>query len=249
MIRLLIVEDEKPAVERLERLLSQVPRVIEIVARLDTIKKVVDYLTDPGNEVDLILLDIHLADGNSFSIFDEIQTAIPIIFVTAYDEYAIKAFKQNSIDYLLKPVEQLELNNAFQKYTSTRASTRDWKQLAQQLRQPVYQQRFMVQYGQKIRSVDTSSIAYFYADAGIVTLVCFDGSKYICDYTIDKLDQIVDPDEYFRINRKYIIHIDAISEMHVWSKSRVKIDLNPPARIEAIVSVERSSEFKKWLNK
>ena len=207
-----------------------------------------------NNKADLIFLDIQLEDGLSFSIFDKIKIDTPIIFTTAYDQYAIRAFKLNSIDYLLKPIKKTELTESLQKFNNVKTPyLMDYKEIFESIlkKEISYKKRFLIQYGQKIKKVDTDEIAYFYAMEKNVFLTTFQKSSYPIDYTLDKLMEIIDPEKYFRINRKLIVNVKSIKNMIPYSRSRIKLVLEPAEakEIEALVSVERSSDFKKWMDK
>ncbi len=250
-MKILIIEDEKIAANNLEKLLKQISPKIQVLDKLETIRSSVNWLSN--NKADLIFLDIHLADGLSFKIFDEIEINTPIIFTTAYDNYAIKAFKLNSVDYLLKPIDIDELQQAVNKFENIHLNNNqqitDYKALIEVIQNPksTYQKRFLINVGSKIKSVDIKSIAYFYAEDKAVYVCTKDKHRYIIDQTIEKLETILDPEFFFKISRKFIIHVDAIEEMHTLSKSRIKIDLNPLCDPEAIVTINNVSEFKNWL--
>jgi DNA-binding LytR/AlgR family response regulator len=251
-MKTIIIEDEKLAAERLEELIHEIDPSIEISEKLTSVEKSIKYLKQ--NKPDLIFLDIQLEDGLSFSIFDKVEIDVPIIFTTAYDQYAIKAFKLNSIDYLLKPIKKDELRYSLNKYKNIKTSyLMDFEQIIKsiQSKEVSYKKRFLIQYGQKIKKVETDEIAYFYAMEKNVFITALIGNTYPIDYTLDKLQEIIDPEKFFRINRKMIVSFDAIKNMIPYSRSRIKIELNPPAPkdIEALVSVERSSSFKEWMDK
>lgn len=250
-MKVIIIEDESHAAEKLERQLQRIQKNIEVLAKLDTVSAAVDWLTE--HRAELIFLDIHLGDSSSFKIFDQVEVKTPIIFTTAYDQYAIEAFKVNSIDYLLKPINQRELEKAIDKYEEifSGSAAIDYKEIAQLLQQkePDYQKRFMVYSGDKIRTIDKNDVAYFLAEGKYCYLYSNDNHQYLIDFTLDKLEGVLDPDEFFRINRQFIINIKSIAQMHSYPKGRVKIELVPSNKKEAIVSIERASMFKKWLNK
>ena len=251
-MKAIIIEDEKLAAERLEELIHEIDPSIEISEKLTSVEKSIKYLKQ--NKPDLIFLDIQLEDGLSFSIFDKVEIDIPIIFTTAYDQYAIKAFKLNSIDYLLKPIKRDELQESLNKYKNIKTSfLMDFEEIIKGIRNKEisYKKRFLIQYGQKIKKVETEEIAYFYAMEKNVFLTTLSGNTYPIDYTLDKLEEIINPEEFFRINRKMIVSFDAIKNMIPYSRSRIKIDVSPsePKDVEALVSVERSSSFKEWMNK
>ncbi|MEO9965116.1 MAG: LytTR family DNA-binding domain-containing protein [Reichenbachiella sp.] len=251
MTRVVIVEDENLAAQKLIRQLGEVDPAMEIVSVLDTVSGAVDFLNT--NEVDLIFLDIHLGDDLSFNIFKETKVKTPIIFTTAYDQYAIQAFKLNSVDYLLKPINKSELKEALDKFQENRqVSSVDYRLLVESLQstmEPTSQKRFMVYKGDKVKTINTAEVAYFFAEGKYVYLVNMDGVEYLIDYTLDKLQSKLEPEQFFRINRQFIIQICAIKEMIAYSKGRLKIELDPTPRKETIVSTDRSSDFKNWLNK
>ncbi|MEQ6120562.1 LytTR family DNA-binding domain-containing protein [Reichenbachiella sp. MALMAid0571] len=252
MTRVLIIEDEFYAAQKLIRQLQNIDPEVEILDTLDSVDESIDWLKN--HSADLIFLDIHLGDDQSFKIFEKIKIKTPIIFTTAYDQYAIKAFKLNSIDYLLKPVNKKELQQALKKFHEQNLQSQafDYKALLTSLQSGEslnYQKRFLVYYGDKVKSISNESIAYFFAEGKYAYLVGDDGKEYIVDYTLEKLDNMLDPEKFFRINRQYIISINSIKEMITYTKGRLKIELKPETKKEAIVSIERASEFKKWLNK
>jgi DNA-binding LytR/AlgR family response regulator len=251
-MKAVIIEDEKLAAERLEDLIKGIKPSWEIVAKLASVEQSVEWLRN--NKADLIFLDIQLEDGISFAIFDKVKVETPIIFTTAYDQYAIKAFKLNSIDYLLKPIKKSDLAESLQKYSNfTTPGLKDFKDILASIQKKgiSYKKRFLIQYGQKIKKVDADEIAYFYAMEKNVFLTTFRKNTYPIDYTLDKLVQIIDPEKYFRINRKLIVNINSIKNMIPYSRSRIKLVLEPAEakEIEALVSIDRSTDFKKWLDK
>ncbi len=249
--KVLIIEDEPLAAKRLARLIQEVEPEAEILDTIDTVNGAVNWLEN--NRADVIFMDIHLADGISFSIFEAIEINTPIIFSTAYDKYAIEAFKVNSIDYLLKPIERSELERALLKFRQSNNNFQvgDIKSILESMYQPTttFKQRFIVTSGEKIKSIHVGEIAYFFGQQKYVFLITKEDRHYIVDYTLTKLEEILDPNYFFRINRQFIIHIDAIENMFAYSKSRIKIDLTPTPEIEAIVSIDKSRKFKDWLNR
>ncbi len=247
----LIIEDEKIAANNLEKMLHQIDRNINVQSKIDSIDESVKWLSN--NTTDLIFLDIHLADGLCFKIFEQIEIKTPIIFTTAYDQYAIKAFKVNSIDYLLKPVETQQLEQSLEKFKELNqvqsVKNIDFDALINfYTNQIKYQERFIVRYAQKIKSIKTSEIAYFFANNENIFLCTKGNNNYPVDYSLDKLENIINPKDFFRINRQFIVNISSIEKMYSLSKSRIKIELNPKADSEIIVSYSRMSDFKKWLN-
>jgi two-component system response regulator LytT len=192
-----------------------------------------------------------LADGLSFGIFEQVEVKCPVIFTTAYDQYAIQAFKVNSVDYLLKPFSTEDLRNAIEKYEQLFGNENlDVQSIleAYHKKEHQWQKRFIVYIGDKIRTVDSEEVAYFFAEGKYVFLFTTTGKEYVVDFTLDRLTEILDPEKFYRINRQFIVSMNGVSMMHIYPKGRVKIDLNPPSSKDAIVSIERSSGFKKWLN-
>ncbi len=251
-MKILIIEDEKVAASRLEKMLLEIDPDIQVMAKTGTITESAKWLLN--NQADLIFLDIQLSDGISFSIFDQVNVNTPVILTTAYDQYAIKAFQLNSIAYLLKPIRKNELEDSLQKYKKLKSAySIDFESLLAgiQGKQPDYKKRFLIQIGDKIKKIETNEIAWFYALEKNIFLKTFKGGSSAVDYTLDALENLLYPEQFFRINRKYLINMDAIEGMTAFSRGRVKIKLNPPAEdeMETIVSVERAANFKKWLNR
>ncbi|MCG6188919.1 LytR/AlgR family response regulator transcription factor [Maribellus maritimus] len=251
-MRVVIVEDEAVAAERLKKMLEEVAPDFSIGANLGSVKESVKWFTK--NQADLIFLDIQLSDGISFSIFEQVQVNTPVIFTTAYDQYSIKAFELNSIAYLLKPIRKEDLTLSLQKYKSVKSVfTIDFESLLSEIKgtQPEFKKRFIIQIGQKIRMVETAAIAWFNAIGKNVFIKTFDGQSYPLEFSLDKLETQLNPNQFFRINRKYIVNLNAIENMTAWSRSRIKLKLNPPVEdeTETVVSVDRSPVFKKWLDK
>ena len=250
-MKVVIIEDETLAAERLEKMLKESVLDITIVAEITSVESSVAWLKE--NSVDLIFLDIQLTDGLSFSIFDGIEVKTPIIFTTAYDQYAIKAFELNSISYLLKPIKKRDLENSLQKYQSLKSAySIDFEALLSTIKgKGEYKKRFLVQIADKYKKVETGDIAYFFALEKSVFFRTTERQTYPLDITLDQVEKVIDPELFFRINRKYIVNINAISNMISWSKRRIKVELRPAVddNVDTIVSMERYSEFKKWLDK
>ncbi len=250
-MNVLIIEDESFAADKLEGLLMEIDPGMVVKAKLGSIKESVKWLIQ--HTVDLIFLDIQLSDGISFSIFEQISINTPIIFTTAYDQYAVKAFQLNSISYLLKPIRRQELTESLKKYQSLKSAFYiDFDRLMANIqgRDPEYKKRFLIQIGEKIRKIEITEIAYFYVLDKAVFLKTFQGNAFPVDYTLDKLEILINPEKFFRINRKYIVSMDSISNMVAYSRARVKLDLKPKPdeECDTIVSIDRSADFKKWLN-
>lgn len=253
-MRILIIEDEPQAADRLESLVKQIRPAAFIVSKLDSVKRSVEWLKqNPG--VDLIFMDIQLADGLSFLIFDEIEIKSPVIFTTAYNEYALKAFKVNSIDYILKPVDKDELAAAFRKYeTLVGSSTPQEKMMesigyAMQMLTKKYKERFIIKVGEHLKSIEVVDILFFYSLEKATFAQTSEGRKHILDFTLDQLEGLVEPKRFFRINRKYIVAVDSIQDMISYTNSRLKLILKTSTDDEVIVARERVQEFKEWLDK
>ena len=251
-MRVIIIEDEELAAERLEKMLVETAPETEVIAKLGSIKESVKWLSI--NKADLIFLDIQLSDGLSFSIFDQVTINTPVIFTTAYDQYAIKAFNLNSVAYLLKPVRKNELSEALTKYSSLKSAfSIDFENLLSSIQgnKPTYRKRFLIQIGDKFRKIETEDVAYFYAMEKSTFLKTPEGVSYPIDISLDSLVNTIDPSRFFRINRKYIVNITAIKNMFAWSRNRIKIILTPSPDYDndTVVSIDRASEFKLWLNK
>jgi DNA-binding LytR/AlgR family response regulator len=251
MTNILIIEDEEPAANRLKKLLTELePRAV-ILDSIESISSGILWF-NKNPSPDIIFSDIQLSDGLSFEIFRHVAVNCPVVFTTAYDQYAIEAFKVNSIDYLLKPIKKEDLVIALNKYRRLNKAEKHQspdihKMLEFLTANKNYKTRFIVRYGEHIRTVKTEDAAYFCTEDKINFLVTNEGRRYTIDYNLDSLETLLDPKIFFRINRQYIISIHAIKEMFSYSKSRVLIKLNPPAKNETIVSTERSGEFKQWL--
>ena len=249
-MKVLLIEDERPAANRLGQLIQQILPNAEILGNLDSITSTVEWFNSHPAP-DLIFCDIQLADGLSFEIFDRVNINAPIIFTTAFDQYAIKAFKLNSVDYLLKPIDPKELTNAIEKYQSLKLKTNIDLSQIRELLQPQskeFKSRFMVKFGEKIQSVLTTETAFFYSEERITFLQMNDGKKYIVDYTLDQLEGMLDPKQFFRLNRKYIASFEAITEIHTYSNSRLKIKLANCSDNDILVSREKVGALKEWLD-
>ncbi len=248
MIKIVIIEDEKPAAQRLFKLIKQIDDNAELIIHLESVKDSVTWFKE-NNLPDLIFMDIELADGSSFNIFKEINIKAPIIFTTAFNQFAIDAFKVNSIDYLLKPIKKEDLEKSLQKFKSlqVKKDNLDYTMLLKSLVTKEFQKRIVVRYADVIKTVEIENIAYFYTEEKYTYLYTFDGQRYPIDFTLDQLDHMIDPKKFFRINRQVIVNFKAIEKMIAYSKARVKIILKPIPSFETIVSTERSPYFKEWL--
>lgn len=251
-MKAIIIEDEKLSAEYLTNLLKKIEPAIEIIAVIDSVKKSLDFFSALPT-ADLLFVDVHLADGLSFEIFSKIAIDIPVIFTTAYDEYAIQAFKVNSIDYLLKPIGISELKEALQKFKRLKnvypqniitdiASA--YSNMNKQ-----YKNRFMVKMGDTITTIKLEDIDHFISEDGVVLLATNAGKRYSIDYSLDNLEPMLLPDSFFRINRKVIVNIKSIQKVAPYFNSRLKLSNATLIDDDAIVSRERVNDFKKWLDK
>jgi DNA-binding LytR/AlgR family response regulator len=254
-MNILLIEDEPLAAQRLEKLVKTVIPNASILAKLDTVKNSVHWLQS-NPPPDLIFMDIQLADGISFSVFEQTEVRVPVIFTTAYDEYALRAFKVNSIDYLLKPIDVEDLRAAIKKYDSltyTRTIAPDKMMesfsLAMQMLSKKYKARFVIKVGEHLKSVEVSEILFFYSLEKTTFAQTRDGRKHILDFTLDQLQELLDPQKNFRINRKYIVSIDAIQDMISYTNSRLKLILKSNDDQDVVVARERVQEFKVWLDR
>lgn len=249
-MKILLIEDEKPAASRLQKLISELLPEAQILSPLDSIQTVVDWFMQ-HQAPDLIFCDIQLADGLSFEIFEKVKVSSPIIFTTAYDQYAIKAFKLNSIDYLLKPIDPKELETSIQKFKRLQIKPMVDIQQLQELLQPKpkeYKSRFMVKIGEKILAIQASEASFFVSEERVTFLQTMAGKRFILDYTLDQLEALLDPKQFFRLNRKYIAAIESIAEIHTYSNSRLKIKLKDCPDNDILVSREKVMAMKEWLD-
>ena len=250
--KILLIEDEIPAAKRLKKLVYECCENSQILGVLDSVEDSVEWFKNNPTP-DLVFMDIQLADGLSFSIFSKVAVKCPIIFTTAYDQYAIQAFKVNSIDYLLKPIDTEALKTAWQKFLQLYGQSDNSLQnllanFQQQLQTPKFKERFLVKLGEQYKYLYTKDIAYFRSESSISYLVNFQNVKMIVDEKMDEIERLLDPSHFFRINRKYIVHIDAIDKIHTYLNSRLKLDLKPVGKEDIIVARERVNAFKEWLD-
>jgi two-component system LytT family response regulator len=253
-MHVLIIEDEAPAARRLEQLIRQYDSTVSVSGVLESVGAAVRWLSSHPAP-DLIFMDIQLADGISFDIFRQTEVKTPVIFTTAYDEYALQAFKVNSIDYLLKPIEQESLNESMRKYYQLKeqfiqpepALLRDLMQSLQG-GQKAYKSRFLVKLGDRLVFIVTQQVAYFMAEDKLVFIVTSDNKKYNTDYSLDELENLLSPNDFFRINRQYITHIQSIKNIHHYFNGKLKLNLHPEPAQEVLISRERAALFKKWLD-
>ena len=252
MIKVLIIEDEQPAAKRLEKMLTEVAPDVEIIQRCDSIESSVKFLKS-GVKPDLIMLDVQLGDGLSFEIFNHTDISCPVIFTTAFDEYAIKAFELNSIDYLLKPISKSSLERSIAKFKKLRIEPvqSGLASLAFLLdkEKREYKQRFLVYVGEHLHSIQTADIAYFYSVEKSTFLHTVAGRSYPLDMSLDKLEGMLSPQDFFRISRQYLISFNSIKKILILSKSRIKLVLEPPTDNEVLISTARTHDFREWLDR
>ncbi|MCU0446459.1 MAG: LytTR family DNA-binding domain-containing protein [Microscillaceae bacterium] len=251
-MKVAIIEDEPEVAQDLKNLLTKVKPQIEVKAILGSVKQSIDWLSK--NAVDLLFMDINLGKGVAFEIFEQIKIQTPIIFTTAYDNFTLQAFKVNSIDYLLKPIDQQELSKSLDKYEQLHPSQPkiEWKGIWDNLQNKPskeYQTRLMVVSGEKILSIKVEDVAYFVGHQRYVSLVNFKNEHYLVDFTLEKLEEILNPRDFFRINRQFIVSFNAIKNMYAYLRGRIKLEIVPPTKEETIISSERAGHFKEWLNR
>ncbi len=247
-----IVEDESIASRRLANLIEELAPEIEIIGQVTSVENGVHWFKN-NPLPDLIFLDIQLNDGYGFDILDSLKDHPPVIFTTAYNEYAIRGFKYNGLDYLLKPIDKKDLENALLKYrknnTDATALLNDDKfERIKNLFAKEYKRRFMIKIGNQFNTFNVDEIAYFKSHEGIIFLHPHKGKQYPVEYTLDQLENILDPVHFFRINRKFMVSVKAVTEIHSYFNSRLLLKLAPIDEEQIIVSRERTSNFKKWLD-
>lgn len=253
-MKVLIVEDEELAVNKLVKTLSGIDNTIEIAGITDSIQSSVEWFQNNPNP-DLVLMDIELSDGQSFEIFNLTKINSPVIFTTSYDEYALKAFKVNSVDYLLKPVQKNELKAAIEKFKDNFKATPTgnlenlMKELQQKLETKNYRKRFLVKNANRLTSVEVEEIAYFYSDGRFNFFKTYDNKKMIIDYTMEELQDMLDPDRFFRISRAFYVALKSIDKIEDYFGNRLILQLKPTIEKEAVVSREKVTEFKLWMGK
>ncbi|GAB3168271.1 LytR/AlgR family response regulator transcription factor [Telluribacter humicola] len=258
-MKVLLVEDEELAADWLRKILDEVEPTAVLAGITDSIESTVEWL-QANPPPDLILMDIELADGQSFEIFNRVQVRSPVVFTTSYDEYAIRAFKVNSIDYLLKPVKRDELRASLEKLrhlaqtlqSVVEPPTVPIEQLIRQLSQPVpkeYRERFLLKSGNRYISLETGEIAYFYFENRLTFLRTWKDERYMVDYNLDELEEMLHPKTFFRANRQYILHIKSVKNIHSYFNHKLKLILQPDTEDEVLVSRERATAFKNWMGR
>lgn len=252
-MRILLIEDELPAYRRLQKMLLQKLPNAQISEQLESISGAVSHLKNQPSP-NLIFMDIQLADGLSFSIFEQVEISSPVVFTTAFDQYTLKAFKVHSIDYLLKPIEEEALGAALDKYEryyqkENQLPSQAIQQLVTQLEQPSYRERFLVKTGSSLTYIQTQDIAYFYSDQSLVFARRKDQKQHHIDASLDQLEQQLDPRQFFRVSRKAIVNLDAILKIDTYFNGRLLLHLEPSCDFQSTVSRDRVAAFKAWLDR
>lgn len=249
-MKILIVEDEKPAADKLISLLSKLDKTINILAITESVEETVNWLSN-NTLPDLILMDIQLDDGICFEIFDNINIDVPVIFTTAFNEYTLQAFKVNSIDYLLKPIQQNELENALNRVPEIQAPN-----IEQQIRKAItelnrnYRNRFLIKIGSTYKSISVTDINFFYIESKATFIKTNSNRSYAIDYTLDQITQMVNPDEFYRINRSCLVNVNAITQLSAYSSSRLQLSIDNHEKTDLlVVSREKVSDFKNWMDR
>ncbi|MFC2086195.1 LytR/AlgR family response regulator transcription factor [Bacteroidota bacterium] len=254
-MRILIIEDEEAASGRLIKLLAKIDKDYEIIGILESIKSSVKWFKE-NKTPDLVFLDIQLADGLSFNIFSEVEVESPIIFTTAYDQYAINAFQLNSVDYLLKPINVEALESSLQKLEKMKevftpqVLSNQFKQLLADVssgKKP-YKSRFLINKGDVLLPITTNEIAYFYTEEKVVFLITSEGKRHIINFTLDNLEKQLNPLEFFRANRQFILSNNSIKQIHNYFNYKLKVEVQPEPEMDIIISRIRVNDFKNWLN-
>lgn len=250
-MRVIIIEDEIPAANRLAKMLHAITDELEVVKKIDSVEAAVKFLGS-ADMIDLIFMDIQLADGLSFDIFQQTQVKAPVIFTTAFDQYTLKAFKVNSIDYLLKPIDEKELEQAVEKYRQLYPQKENGLsekilKMVQEMNAVRYKERLLIKRGQQLSYLKTESTAYCYADGKLCYAVDFTNNKYMLESNLSQLEEQLQPNKFYRINRQLLVNIDAVSKVHTWLGGRLKLELLPSTNSDTVVSRERVNGFKEWL--
>jgi DNA-binding LytR/AlgR family response regulator len=255
-MKIAIIEDEAPAAQRLQKMLVQLNNDIEVVAMLDSVETTVQYFVQ-NTHPDLAFMDIQLGDGLSFDIFEQTTIKSPVIFTTAFDQYTLRAFKVNSIDYLLKPIDELELETAVKKYREIYSSTATGQPIAEKMMRMMeqfnstaqYKERLLIKRGQQFSYLKTSDTAYCYADGKLCYAVDLNGNRFLLETNLTLLETQMNPAHFYRINRHLLVHIESVKKVHTWLGSRLKVELHPASTADTVVSRERVNGFKEWLDR
>lgn len=253
-MKILIIEDEYHAQKYLSNLLKEIIPTVQILDMLDSVEDAVDWFNEHPAP-NLIFMDIQLADGLSFNIFKKIEVNAPVIFTTAFDQYALQAFKVNSVDYLLKPIDEVDLQKAIDKYQNIYGTNTNFNQASllkvinsfQQKEN--FRQRFLIKQGKDFIYLPVEEIAYLYSADGMTFIMDTYKKRHLLDTTLDAIEKELNPKNFYRISRKQIIHIQSVAKIFAYFNHRLKLALKPESKVEAIVSRERVKEFKAWLDR
>jgi DNA-binding LytR/AlgR family response regulator len=246
-MNILLVEDELPAARQLAKLLQQTRPEFRLLATLDSVESAVNWLKNSPSP-ELIFMDIQIADGLSFDIFRQTNIKCPVIFTTAFDHYAVQAFKVNAIDYLLKPVDPVDLQRAIEKFESQKnAPVFDYDTLTRLIQSENYKDRFLVKNGQHFAFVKTTDIAFFRSSDGLTQAFCVNGKKHFIDHSLEELERLLNPKEFFRINRGITLGVSSIQRISPYLNGRLKIETEPKCNEDVVVSRDRVLDFKAWL--
>lgn len=254
-MKVAIVEDEALAARYLMKMLEEADETIEVLEVLDSMESAVKFL-ESKPQIDLMFMDIELGDGQSFELYEKVDTDIPVIFTTAYREHTLKAFKLNSIDYLLKPVDKQDLINALDKFRKlyTPASQAISANKVIEILRKIqarhannYRKRYLAKSGTRLISVDINDIAYFYIKDRMQYIKTKSDKDYIIDWRMDEIEPEVDPERFFRVNRQFILGYDTIKKIHTWFNGKLKVEVTPAAHEEIVIGRLKAGEFKKWL--
>lgn len=254
-MKILIIEDEALAADKLERMILRYDPSYEVLEKLRSVESAVDWFEKQENP-DVLFLDIHLLDGTCFDLLPKVEIHCPVIFTTAYDQYAIEAFQLNSVDYLLKPISYAKLAASFDKLFEVSTQFQSLQQvqkldevLASLQENEQYKSRFLVKSGARLIPIPIASISYFFSEDRITYLFTRKRKKYSISQSLDELEALLDPAQFFRINRQMVVQIDSIRMVHKYFKGRLKVDLDPPFEDEVLVSSRRASDFQLWLDR
>lgn len=242
----IIVEDEYIAAERLKRMVKELNPEIQILHTFESIEETAEYWTTKDDSIDLVFLDVELADGNSFELFNLIDISADVIFTTAYNEYAVQAFRQNALDYLMKPIKENQLKDALNRLTSEKQV---FKEDVSQGSKSQFRSRFLIKFGSKLHSIKVEDIAYIFSKNKLSYFYLKDGSRYPSNFKLQDLEDQLDSDQFFRANRQFIIHIESLDDIIRHDSSRVKLRLTPPIEEDIVVSTEKTKVFKEWLKR
>ena len=248
-MKVVIIEDEPLAAEKLTRYLLKYSEDIEILRTLPSLEVAVPWIAEHQESIDLYFMDVQLTDGLSFEIFSRISVKKPVIFTTAFEEFAIDAFKVNSIDYLMKPITFTDLSHALKKLEALKeqfSGSTELGQAVKRVAKMAYKDRFLVRIGNHINSIRVGEVGYFYAEGRDVYLRQINGKKYLIEYTLESLGELLDPKQFLRVNRSHIVHINAIEDVVVYANRRLKLTLDPKTEKDLIVSREKVARFKRW---